>query len=201
MTDDAFVRGELDKIALYYQLKHTTRWAHDRDGDETESVAEHVYGMHILIDYFLPLIDEAGTMDRTLITQLATWHDMAEAVVSDMTTLTKTEEHKQAEKDAEVDLVTTATPHIQPSLQRIFDLYEAQETPEARFVKAIDKIEPIVHIYFLDWRKTDVKAKFDFGWSADVYREHRSHYLQHFALLKRIDDVLYASTKHLHKAA
>ena len=56
MTDEAFVLHEINTLASYYQLKHTIRWAHTRTEDETESVAEHIFGMHILIDYFYPLV-------------------------------------------------------------------------------------------------------------------------------------------------
>lgn len=198
MTDDAFILAELNKIALYYQLKHTIRWGHHRIQDETESVAEHIYGMHILIEYFLPLINTAPTLNREKILSLATWHDMAEAVVSDMTTRTKTEAHKKAEIAAERKLVLTAAPHLQTHMDELFSEYEAQATIEARFVKAIDKIEPLFHLYFLSRIEPDVRPKFDLGWSAETYRDHRAPYIQTFPLLKRVDNILYEVTKDFH---
>lgn len=200
LTDNTFALAEFDKIALYYQLKHTIRWGHHREQDETESVAEHIYGMHILIEYFLPLIDPSEELNRTSILSLATWHDMAEAVVSDMTARTKTEAHKEAEKQAEIVLADRASTHIQNRVRELFKLYEDQDTAEARFVKAIDKIEPLFHLYFLSKIEPDVRPKFDLGWTAETYREHRAPYVQHFPLLKRIDDVLYLATKNFHPA-
>ncbi len=201
LTDDDFVVREFDKIALYYQLKHTIRWGHKRTQDETESVAEHIYGMHILIEYFLPLIDPNTELNRTSILSLTTWHDMAEAVVSDMTTNTKTGAHKEAEKQAEIRLVHEATAHIQDNMRELFKVYEDQNTTEARFVKAIDKIEPLFHLYFLSKLEPDIRPKFDLGWTAETYREHRAPYMQHFPLLKRIDDILYGVTKAFHPTA
>jgi 5'-deoxynucleotidase YfbR-like HD superfamily hydrolase len=198
-ADDAYVLAELDKIALYYQLKHTIRWAHVRSGvDETESVAEHIYGMHILIDWFLPLIDTEHTLNRASITSMATWHDIAEAVVTDMTTRTKTEAHKQAEQAAETALIANAAPHLSTSLNHLFREFNAQETEEARFVKAIDKIEPLFQLYFLSKKEPDLRPKFDLGWTAEVYRAHRAPYIDPFPLIKRIDTVLMEATRDFH---
>lgn len=149
LTDDTFLQTELDSIISYYQLKHTIRWAHDRTEDETESVAEHVYGLHILIDYFFPLVTEDTPMDLELVRQLATWHDMAEGFVGDMTTRTKTIEHQNNEKIAEAKLIETSPKHLTAMLKKVYEIYDARTTPESQFVKALDKIEPQFHLYFL----------------------------------------------------
>jgi len=200
-SENAFLLAELDKIALYYQLKHTIRWGHTRDQDETESVAEHIYGMHILIDYFLPIIDQEDKLDHTLVRQLATWHDMAEAVVSDMTTNTKTEAHKEAEKLAELEITNEATLHIRDKVREIFQVYNDQVKAEAKFVKAIDKIEPMFHLYFLSKNESDLRPKFDLGWSAEEYQEHRNSYIVKFPILKQFDNILYNVTKDFHPTA
>lgn len=199
LTDDAFVLAELDKIALYYQLKHTIRWAHVRGGvDETESVAEHIYGMHILIDWFFPLVATPDILNREKVTSMATWHDIAEAVVTDMTTRTKTEAHKQAELEAEVALIANAAPHLTAALEQLFAEFNAQATAEARFVKAIDKIEPLFQLYFLSKKEPDLRPKFDLGWTAEVYQAHRAPYIDPFPLIKRVDTVLMEATRDFH---
>jgi putative hydrolase of HD superfamily len=199
LTDDAYALAELDKIALYYQLKHTIRWAHVRGGvDETESVAEHIYGMHILIEFFLPLIDSNQALNRETITSMATWHDIAEAVVTDMTTRTKTEAHKQAEQEAEIALIANAAPHLKTSLEELFVEFNAQATPEAKFVKAIDKIEPLFQLYFLSMKEPDLRPKFNLGWTAEAYQAHRAPYVDTFPLLKRIDTILMEATRDFH---
>ena len=148
LTDDTFVSEEIEKILTYYQLKHTLRWTHDSSVfDEKESVAEHVYGMLLLCNYFAPL--QENKLDSELMSDLILWHDMAEALVDDMSTLTKTEEHKQSERDAESQLVMSAPDHLQEKLSQMFSIYEARELPEAKFVKAIDKLEPLFQIFFI----------------------------------------------------
>lgn len=200
LTDDGYIKQELDKIALYFNLKHTIRWAKNRGVDVTESVAEHVYGMHVLNTYFLPLIDPKKELNYELISAMITWHDMAEAIVSDMTTVSKTEQHKAAEKDAEVELLQNATAHLRPILQTVFSTYDQRITPESQFVKALDKIEPIFHLYFLKQQQIDINAHFSLEWGADEYRQHRFEYINAFPIIKRFDDILHQETKQYYPA-
>lgn len=199
MTDDEAVRNAISKIAEYYNLKHTVRWSHERPGDETESVAEHVYGMHLLLSFFTPLVD--ASLDRVLLSELATWHDLAEAYVGDMTTRTKTEDHKEREKVAEAAITESSAPHLKETVATVFLTYDARSTPEARFVKAIDKIEPMFHLYFLHRTYGTLHTRFNLGWSAEEYRAHRDAYLKDYLLLKRFDDFLYEETKQFHPPA
>jgi len=198
LEDDEFVYKMLKDLAVYYNLKHTIRWANVRGVDDTtESVAEHVYGLHVLIDYLVPLIDPESKLDQSLMHSYATWHDMAEAIVSDMTNRTKTEQHKQAEKEAEKSLVNESADYLRPLLEKIFNEYDDRTTPEARLVKALDKIEPMFHLYFLTTKGYGPEA-FDLGWPAEKYREHRKPYIEQFELLVRFDNVLFERTRHLH---
>ncbi len=194
MTDEVFVKTELNKFAIYYNLKHTIRWARNRDGNITESVAEHIYGMHLLSSYFLPLIDSENKLNHDLIHTMITWHDMAEAIVSDMTTKSKTDQHKANEKDAEASLVETATDHVQGIVQTIYNTYDDRSTEEAKYVKALDKIEPMIHIFFLKTKNVDMKAHFAFEWEANEYREYRAKFVDFFNVIKRFDDILYKET-------
>lgn len=108
LSDDEFIYQELEQFATYYNLKRTLRWGQNNsERDILESVAEHIYGMHVMADYFLPLYPD---LDAFQVKQIITWHDMAEAIVDDMTTKTKTEDHKQAELQAEQEIVSAAPP-------------------------------------------------------------------------------------------
>ena len=194
LSDDVLLVSELQKFETYFNLKHTIRWARDRHGDVTESVAEHVFGMHVLASYFLPLEDSEKVLNRELVTQMITWHDMAEAIVSDMTTKDKTPDHEAAEKVAEHKLVTTASPQLQSSLTTIYETYDARSTPEARFVKALDKIEPLFHLYFLKKSGVHVPDHYAMQWQADEYRTHRAKYINQFMYIMRFDNLLYTET-------
>lgn len=191
LFDDRFIESELEQFSVYYNLKHTLRWGQDNsERDILESVAEHIYGMHIMADYFLPLHPE---LDPNTVRQLITWHDMAEAVVDDMTTKTKTADHKLNELRAERQIVSDAPDHIKSNLQDVFSSFEKLNTSEARFVKALDKLEPIFHWYFLHTTSGIDRSKFvteNSGWFCDEYKEHRKQYIQEFDLVWRFDDIL-----------
>ncbi len=196
MSDEKFVLNELNTLISYYELKHTMRWAHTRTEDETESVAEHIYGMHILIDYFYPLIAETEPLNLETIRHLATWHDMAEAFVGDMTTRTKTKEHEQNEKIAEAAITKNAPAHLANMLQTVYDEYDARITMESKFVKAIDKIEPNLHLYFLSLKEKDYSVHIDLGWTVDDYRSYCEPYLAPFPIIKKFHDILYLQSEY-----
>ncbi len=196
LTDNEFIQSELDTLVSYYQLKHTIRWAHARDTeDETESVAEHIFGMHVLIDYFFPLVDD-GTMSLEKVRHMATWHDMAEAFVGDMTTRTKTKEHEASEKVAEAQIIKNCPTHLIAILESVYDEYDARVTIESKFVKALDKIEPNFQLYFLSKKTKDYAPLFDLGWTVDEYRAYRHPYVSEFPIIKQFDNRLYENLKH-----
>jgi 5'-deoxynucleotidase YfbR-like HD superfamily hydrolase len=194
-TDELFVLEEINTLISYYQLKHTMRWAHTRTEDETESVAEHIYGMHVLIDYFYPLVSVTESLDLDKIRHMATWHDMAEAFVGDMTTRTKTKEHEQNEKIAEAHIMQDAPAHLTLMLQAVYQEYDARITRESAFVKAIDKIEPNFHLHFLSTKEKDYSKYLDLGWTVEEYRTYRQPYIREFPIIQKFDDVLYEKSK------
>lgn len=191
MDSDECILSELENFLVYYNLKHTLRWGMDNNRkDETESVAEHVYGMHILADYFLPFYPN---LEPEKVRKLITWHDMAEALVDDMTCKMKTKAHKQAETEAEQKLIETSAPHLQTQLHTLFTQYNAQVTANATFVKALDKVEPIFHMYFLAKRTNinrDIFKTKDSGWTMKAYQAHRKPYIERYSLIWRFDTVM-----------
>lgn len=148
LTDEDFVVSEIRKIQELYKLKNEIRWAQSRqDKNLTESVAEHVYGMHIVADYFLPLENPEQTWDSAKIHQMITWHDIEEVEVGDIISLNKTEAQVNNERGAAQLVIERMPTHMQTKVEQTLDEYFAQETPEAKFVKALDKAEPIFEIY------------------------------------------------------
>ncbi len=186
LQDDTFVQSHIEQILVWYNLKRTIRYNETRITDtQSESVAEHVYGMHLLADYFLPL--EEARLDNEKIRQLITWHDMAEAVVGDMTSETKTDQHKAAELQAEETLASAAPEHLHV-IKNLFTEFNSQETLEAKFVRAIDKLEPVFHLVFIS-RQSGFKP-FQWGWTAAEDKQYRDNYTETFPLLLRFDDIL-----------
>ena len=146
MFTDLEVLAEVAKIQYLYSLKHEIRYAEVRN-DKTESVAEHIYGMHICAMYFMPLEDPLGTWDKSRIFQMITLHDIDEIETGDMIGYLKTESMLANEGNAARSVMKKAPLGMHPNMEKIITEYELQESSESRFVKAIDKIESCIHMH------------------------------------------------------
>ena len=123
------------------QLKHLFRqgWIQRGiDPDNCETVAEHTFGNAMLCLMLAPRYPE---LDMLRVLQMALIHDVGEAYVGDITPTDKVapEAKKAMEADA-MDKIFTKLPGGQ-DLIAIWQEYEAQDSPEAKFVKQIDRLE------------------------------------------------------------
>ncbi len=143
-----FILSEVKKLQYLYGLKQEIRYGQTRpENDLTESVAEHIYGMHLLAHYFLPLENPGGDWDALRIFSMITIHDLDEIETGDTIAYLKTPELYDAEKAAREKVLTKSPTHLQSHLQSLSDEYEIRTTPEAKFVKAIDAFEPLIQLY------------------------------------------------------
>jgi putative hydrolase of HD superfamily len=147
-STDEEILAEMRKIREMYILKHTMRYESVRDmSAHTESVAEHLFGMNVLVQYFLPLEDSEGALDRIRIHELILYHEIGEIETGDIISHKKTDEQKTIERLA-AERVSKRIPEslAERALAR-FQEYEAGETAEAAFTIAIDKIEPMFEMF------------------------------------------------------
>ena len=73
------ILDEIARIKYLYKVKGIIRYGKERDPwERAESVAEHVFGMQILINYFLPYEDPRGLLDRTRMLDMSLIHDIDE---------------------------------------------------------------------------------------------------------------------------
>lgn len=143
-----FILSEVKKLQYLYGLKHEIRYGQSRpEGDLTESVAEHIYGMHLLAHYFLPLEDPNGQWDRLRIFNMITTHDLDELETGDTISWLKTPAMYAAEEAAALQVVERAPANLQRFIMDSHTEYNTRTTVEAKFVKAIDAFEPLVQVY------------------------------------------------------
>jgi len=143
-----FILKDVKKLQYLYGLKKEIRYAQTRTlDDSTESVAEHVYGMHICAQYFLPLENPTGTWDKAKIYEMITIHDIDEIETGDMLGYLKTKADKDAEAEAQRVVLKKIPTTMVPLIDNLINEYEEQITQESRFVKALDKMEPVVECY------------------------------------------------------
>ncbi len=101
-----------------------------------ESVADHSYGTALLAWLLCPC-----GLDLTRVMEMALVHDLAEIVTGDLTPSDGVPEQVKQRDEARAlaDLLAGARPGARGL--GLLDEYQAQTTPEARFVKAMDRLD------------------------------------------------------------
>lgn len=142
-TNVAIATGSL---ASRLVREERTRVIHP-DG-RNENVSEHSH-MLAKVAYALAC-DMYSKLDRGKVVLYATLHDDVEAYVGDTPTdkITPEERSKKKEREARgLERLVDEWTHIVPEYAVHASLYEAQEDAEARFVRVVDKLMPLlIHI-------------------------------------------------------
>lgn len=147
MTHEEILK-EVAGIQYLYGLKHVIRYHLGREEEyDTESVAEHVFGMLILAEYFLPYEDPESQMDHHKIFKMMLYHDMDEIETGDTIGYLKTDAQRAKELDAQKIAITKIPALMQVRVHALAQEYDAQQTPEAKFAKAVDRLEPLFQLY------------------------------------------------------
>ena len=135
---------EMHRIRRLYILKETMRYDSERDMSvHSESVAEHLFGMQVLTQYFLPLEDPHFALDRYRINELILYHEIGEIETGDIPVIKKTEDHRVYEHGAARRVADSLPYSIKDLAWNRYAEFEESATPEAQFTVAIDKIEPM----------------------------------------------------------
>ncbi|MDP7395010.1 MAG: HD domain-containing protein [Candidatus Poseidonia sp.] len=118
-----------DLLMAYLGLKDVARQGWVNAGvSNPESVAAHSWGMAVLA---LKLCPDNLNLEHVL--KLCLVHDLPEVIVGDLTPhddrTTKAEDERKAMEQ------------LAPEWLGLFDEYEAQSTPEAVFVRSLDKLD------------------------------------------------------------
>lgn len=187
--DEETVLRETEKLLYLYTLKHVIRYGQTRDeSDYTESVAEHVFGMHILADYFRPLEDPNAVLTMERVYQLITWHELDEIETGDIPSVRKTDEDRiQAARMLDISLNRLPS-LLNNSVRNVSAEYENQSSPEAKYVKAIDKLEPLIHSYHPLGKGTQHQLKLTTESSVRI----KEPYIKDFPFIKVFSDTLHS---------
>ncbi|KAK3766360.1 hypothetical protein RRG08_044545 [Elysia crispata] len=125
--------GNLKKVERTGWVRHNVK--------HPESVAEHMYRM-AMIAFALP---SDSTLDRDKCIKIALVHDVAESIVGDITPscgVSKADKSKM-EEDATKHIASFLPGHGAQEVLQLWKEYEYQSSPEAKFVKDLDKFEMI----------------------------------------------------------
>ena len=130
------------------RLKHVMRATTLVDGTRPENSGEHSW--HLAL-YALVLADQAGPgVDINRVIRMLLIHDLVEIDVGDVPIHSQNgQAHASAETQAAesraADRIFGLLPNdLRDSLRALWEEFEAAETPEARFAKSLDRVQPVM---------------------------------------------------------
>lgn len=180
------LQKQLDFSLEIDKEKNILRQTHLSGNGRRENDAEHAWHMavmaYILKEYSNREIDIAKVMIMCLI------HDVVEIDAGD--TYAYDEENLKTQKrreDKAKERIFSILPEDQKAeLIALFDEFEACQTPEARFAKAMDNLQPLIlnnSNHGGDWKDHGAKA-------SRIYKRHRKTKLGSETLYKVTDDII-----------
>jgi putative hydrolase of HD superfamily len=149
---DAFpesqVDGTIEFLAVLAKLKDTRRqgWV-ERKVHDPESVADHMYRMGVLA-----MLCPDKSLNRDHMIRMAICHDMGEALIGDITPQMKVPKEEKFQKEHEaIQKMARMLPGANgEEVLAMWNEYEAQATPEAKFVRDLDLLEMIAQAHFYE---------------------------------------------------
>jgi putative hydrolase of HD superfamily len=124
---------------------------------EPESVTEHVWHVLFLVWTLGPRIDG---IDVGKAVEIALVHDLAELRIGDLPLTSSRYFPKGAKKAAEAAAMADVLAPLPPRALALYDEYEQGTSPEARLVKACDKLQLMIKVAVYERWGTGALAEF-----------------------------------------
>ena len=135
------------QLQVAYKLKRTLRYATKRDlNQHNESVAEHVFALFFLAQYFVAHEDLSSKFNTEKLHQILLFHDFGEITHGDVPTHWKTKNHEERERIAAKMIFANFPSPLYKNGYRSWNDYESQKSREACFAYALDKVEPLFEL-------------------------------------------------------
>ncbi len=166
----------INQLRKFYELKKVERA--NSVGSRKESPSEHSWSCLILADYFLSKMK--SNLDRLKVYELLMYHDVVEIEAGDVNLLH--EQGRQHKQEREKQAAHVLHQHLPLELRNkfltLFHEYEEGKTTEARFAKAIDALDAVIHEldYKKDWK----------GWTEEFLRQKKGPLFEEFPELKTV---------------
>lgn len=174
---------DLERLKRLLHLKDVERVGYD--DRRKESSADHTYGCLVLAEHFLKKVKQP--LDELRVLKLILYHDVVEIETGDFFIL----DHKKRANKAELEeegakrLAKQFPDTISAEFMEYFREFEELKTPEAKFAKAIDHLEPMVH---WQWKAKEWKS---FGFTEEKIRATKTKIMEPFPeLLEFFDETL-----------
>lgn len=153
----------LEFLGLVGRLKHEKRtgWV-ICNIDNCESIAGHMYRMG-LMTFLLTDENDPFKLDRFRCLQIALVHDLAESIVGDITPhcgVSPKEKHRR--EDEAMKTIAELTGIAGDRMYELFQEYENQSSPEAKFAKDLDRYDMILQAFEYEKRENTPKKLEEF---------------------------------------
>jgi len=147
------------------KLKDTLRSAHTEEGRQ-ESTAEHTWRLCLWVIVFR---DDFPEIDFERVLSICIVHDLGEAISGDIPAIYQDPTvSKSADERRDFETLLKPLPsELQAQFLSLWDEYEAAETPEAKLVKGLDKLETI-----MQHNQGANPSDFDYGFNLTYGEKH-----------------------------
>ncbi|MFK7780095.1 MAG: HD domain-containing protein [Candidatus Gracilibacteria bacterium] len=151
-------------MGVLQKLKDYKRWENTETFIKKESIADHIWKV-MVINYTVHKNLKID-LDLLKIIKLALIHDLAEALTEDIDYnlvykgIVTPEEKYKKEYDAINKIKEVLGGETGKEIYNLWLEYEKWESGEVKFVKALEKIEPIDHCIFYGYSTIDIPEKF-----------------------------------------
>lgn len=132
-----------------------------REVSDGESVADHSFGVSLLAYLLCP-----PHLNKEKCLEMAIVHDIAEIVTGDFTPCDNISQEEKSKNEI-IALMAISKKINKPDMVDLFIEYEKKETPEAIYMKELDKIEAIMQAkYYDNHNRTKFYKKNKSTWSS-----------------------------------
>lgn len=129
-----------------------------------ESVADHSYSVAIMG----MVLSDAKRLDSSKVLKMSLLHDLAESRIGDLVPGEMPKDEKfRIEDDAFADMVSTLPITLQSEYRAVWNEYRAGDTPEARLVHQVDRLEMALQAFVYTENRRTKEAITEFIESAD----------------------------------
>ncbi len=122
---------------------------------DAESISEHSFQVTFLVWLLAERIDG---IDRARAMELALLHDLPELRTGDLPLTSSRFLRPDAKRDVEIEAATDILGAAAPRALELLEEYRQAETPEARLVKACDKLQLMIKVSVYEaWGEGDLR--------------------------------------------
>ena len=127
---------EMDKLKSVYRKTYLT------DQSRNENSAEHSWHLALAVLTVREKFDLP--FDALHALKLALIHDICEIDAGDLSVFDQNRENKHADEERCIDRLSTFSEPFAAQLKPLWEEYEAQQSEEARWVKVLDRLLPLM---------------------------------------------------------